>query len=365
MQLTGTNLSTQRNFYSQTGVFGFSLGCTVDNTTGLYHFGVSGAQGALDFTLQSGKMSYQNQFIHTYRANEKFLVRADFTSGHANVIRDGSPLIYGEPKNTGEFSTFYFNRENQGMGAIFDLEISGISFPQISVTNQGYLFSSGQNAVTGWFINQSLYPIRIFDNQNQASNLYSYGKVVGVISGSNSGMFAYSGSLTTFDLTQPILTTFNTNFGDTSVLFSIIDVRSLALAIQITGPTDFSFNNTGILNRTLTYTNYSGGFASNNYNTNLTFALNYVSGSGNFSGYSKTFTGSWDLLTGVDASSLYSAKLPGQYNTTSISGSGSFAPNSFMVFQVTHNILDANQDSSQLLISGQYVINPINQTLVN
>lgn len=368
MIFTGNQLAVHREFYTQTGAFGFGLGCNVDNTTGVYRFGVSGAQGALEFRLQSGRMYYRDQFIHAYESNTSFLLEAQFTSGQANVVKDGAPLIYGDPKATGQFNTFYFTRENAGMAATFDLNISGSNIPTYTITPNGYLTATGQSSVTGYFVNTSAYPIRVFDSQMQASQNYQFGKLVGTISGGATGTFAFTGDWATFDTSDPILTTFNENFGDTTILFNILNVASYNRFVQFTGPTDFSFNSSGVLNRTLSYLNYSGGFAGATFPANLTFSLAYVSGSGAFidptgAPYTKTFTGSWDFLTGVNGTSLIS--LNNGASSTMMSGSGAFAANSQMVFQVTHNIIDANQDSALLIISGAEVLNPLVQVLTN
>lgn len=368
MIFTGSALTVKRSIYAQTGTFGFGLTCAVDNTTGLYRFGMTGAQGALEFRLQSGRMYYGSTFIHSYRSNEAFQLEAQFTSGHVNVIKDGAALEYGDRKITGAFDAFYFTRENVGMGADFDLTTSGAAIPTYTITSNGYITNTGQAAVTGYYVNTSTFPIRIFDSSIQASQNYSFGKLAATIPGGGTGTFAYTGDWTTFDTSDPILTTFNANYGDTSVLFSIINIASYNRFVQLTGPTDFSFNTTGVLNRNLTYLNFSGGFAGATYPTILTFSLQYVSGSGAFvnatgAPYVKTFTGSWSFFTGLDSSSL--VQLPEINSQSMISGSGSFAPNSQMTFQVTHNIIDTNQDSARLIISGAEVLNPISVILIN
>ncbi len=282
MIFTGSNLTIKRNFYSQTGNIGLDMNCSVDNTTGTYHFGLSGVQGKQDFVLQSGKLYQGSTLLHTYQSNVSFNLAIQCSSGTTNVIKDGSVLSFGAPKSTGLFDYFYFIRENAGMGATFDLLVSGDDAPIYTIQSQGYLLYSGQNAVTGQFSNRSNYPIRIFDSSMLATQNYSFGKSVSTINGFNSGIFAYSGDYSVIDISNPILTTFNTNFGDIQQLFYITDARTLNKFIYFTGPTDFTFNATGIINRTLSYLNYSGGFAGANYPTYLTFELSYISGSGFF-----------------------------------------------------------------------------------
>lgn len=282
MQFTGSELTLKRNFYTQTGNYGFVMAATVDNTTGAYHFGLSGAQGMLDFRLESGRMHWGNQFIQSYRSYEQFIVEGQFSSGAVNVTDNNSPLLYGAAKATGNFDYFYFTRASTDMGATFSVEVSGNNSPIYSITQQGYLFSSGQNAVTGWFANQGAFPIRVFDQTTQASANYDVGELAGNIATGGSGAFAYTGDYSVLNFSQPLLNTFATNFGDITALFSIIDARSFSSFVQLTAPTDFTFNTNNVLNRNVSYLNFSGGVVSNNFNTNLMFLLGYVSGSGNF-----------------------------------------------------------------------------------
>lgn len=306
MQFTGTDLTLKRTFYTQSGVYGFAANITVDNTTGLYRFGLTGAGQVLEFTLNSGRLSYGSQFIHTYRSYQAFAIEAQFTSGAANIIKDGVPLAYGLPKTTGNYHTFYFTRANAGMSAAFDVEISGNSTPSFTVSQQGYLLTSGQGGVTGYFVNQSAFPLRVFDSSIQATQNYQFGKLAALIGAPGTGTFAYSGDFDALDLSQPILTTFNTSYQDSTVLFNIVDARTMSKFIYLTGPTDFSFNTAGILNREVTYLNYSGGFVTDAFNSALTFELRYLSGSGYFPGpespYEVNVFGNFiesGLLTGI------------------------------------------------------------------
>lgn len=282
MLFTGSQLTLKRNFYTQTGNYGFVMDATVDNTSGVYHFGLSGAAGVLDFRLESGHMYWGNQFVHTYRSHEQFTIEAQFTSGTANVLKDNHPLVYGASKATGYFDYFYFTRADTNMGGEFEVQVSGNNAPVYSIIQQGYLASTGQNAVTGWFLNQGTFPIKIFDDTIQATANYSFGKLVNNVGAAGSGAFAYTGDYSTIDFSQPILTTFATNFGNAAVLFSIIDTRSFDYFVQLTAPTDFSFNASNVLNRDVSYLNFSGGVVSDGFNANLFFSLSYVSGSGSF-----------------------------------------------------------------------------------
>ncbi len=354
MIFTGSQLTLKRSIYTQTGDYAFSMDATVDNTSGTYHFGLSGTAGTLDFKLESGYVYWGGQRVHSYRSFEPFTVEAQFTSGHANVIKNGEALVYGEPKPTGYFNTFYFTRADANMGAAFEVQVSGNNPPIYSITQQGYLTSTGQNAVTGWFLNQGGFPIRVFDTNIQASANYTLGKLVGSVGAASSGAFAYTGDYNTIDFSHPILTSFATDFGNASVLFSIIDVRTLNRFVQLTAPTDFTFAASpvasGVLNRDISWLNFSGGVVVGNYPTSLSLQFAYQTGY-------ETFTGAWDVFTGGSPTSLVRLNA----STGLFSGSGNFPANSFINFQVLYSGISGNQ--ARLVISGNEIINPVNQTI--
>lgn len=347
MQFTGNSLSLTRNLYTQTGSCGFNMTCSVDNTTGQYSFGFSGSAGAIAFQLQSGWLSYQGTKLHSYRSNEPFVIEVQTSPSKLNLIKDNSALLYECARPTGYIDHFYFNRENATIGGEFDLSVSGNGIPTYTIQNVGYLVASGQAAVTGWFFNQSAFPVRVFDSTIQATQNYSFGKLVGNVA--QSGQFTYSGDFSSLDLTQPILTTFNTNYGDESVLFYIVDTRTLNRFVQLTAPTDFSFNATGILSREMNWLNYSGGFVTTSFGTDLTLQLGYIGGN-------DIFTGAWMFETG-----LYpTEQVRTSFDTGLYSGNVSLPPNSSMFFTV---YASGTAQTARLLISGADTINPINQSL--
>ncbi len=283
MQFTGQELTKKRNFYTQTGNFGFGLTCAVDNVTGRYNFGFSGQQYNFEFVLQSGKIFKDGLFVHDYQSFRQFTLEGQVSSGKYNVKKNDIPMVYGQNKATGNFDYFYFNRENASLGATFDVYVTGDNLPQYHITDKGYLISSGQSGVTGYFLNQSQFLINVFDSSAAGLQGLSFLKLKTGISGFLSGKFTYSGDYSEFDFSQPILTTFNTNFNDTDILFYITDLRSYDRFVLLDDINDFSFNASYILNRNLSYTNYSGGFVTDGFNTNLLFEITSVSGSGSFS----------------------------------------------------------------------------------
>lgn len=351
MIFSGSQLTAKRSFYTQTGNYGFAMHATVDNTTGIYHFGLSGAGApVIDFRLESGHLYWGNTFIHAYTPYQQFRIECQFTSGAANIIKDGTPLVYGAPKPTGSYNYFYFTRQTAAMGGTFDLEVSGNNAPVYTVSQSGYLLSTGQNAVTGFFTNLGDYPINVFDSAIQSSAIYSFGKLAATVGARGSGVFAYTGDYSSIDFSQPILTTFNTNFGDITAQFGIIDVTSLDHFIQLTGPTNFGFNGLNVLNQNTSWLNYSGGVVVNSYPTPLTFRLTYGAGT-------ESFTGAWNVLTGGSPTSLVALSS----TTGAYIGSGVFPANNFLNLQVMYSGLSGA--SAQLLISGAGIINPVSQTL--
>lgn len=350
MQFTGSELVLRRNFFTQTGNYGFAMTATVGTTTGIYRFGLSGEQGALDFRLESGRIYYRDNYVHHYRSFEPFTIEAQFSSGAANVSKNNSPLVYGMPKATGTVDYFYFSRASTDMDAEFSVEVSGNNTPSYSITPQGYLLSTGQGAVTGWFTNSSQYPIRVFSSAIQASAIYDFGPLVDNIAPGASGVFVYTGDYTSIDFSQPIITTFSTNFGNIATLFSIIDAATLNRFVQLTSPTDFTFNGSNVLNRDIAWLNFSGGVVVGAFDTSLSVYLRYGTGY-------ETFTGAWNVYTGASASNM--ARLSA--STGLFSGSGNFSPNSYINLNVLYSGVSGNQ--AQLIISGNEVTNPISQTL--
>lgn len=363
MQFTGTSLILKRSIYPQTGNYSIEMSCTVDNTSGIYNFGLSGNGRQIDFVMKSGKIYFDEKVLHSYVSNQEFLISADFSNNTTNVRKNQIPLLYGYPKQTGNFDTFYFKRENINLGATFNLFMSGDNIPNYSISNNGFLVYSGQSAVTGYFINNSSFPIRIFNSSIQSSQPYSFGKIIGYTNGQSTGLFSYSGNFDSIDFSQPIFTTFNTSFGNTDILFKITDLRAMNGFILLQDIANFDFDSGTNLNRDISYTNYSGGFATNSFNTSLTFILDYVSGSGNFIDYQKTFTGTWSMQTGVDSTSLFQMPIIINQNKTRISGGGIFEPNSLVNFQLNHIVSGINTDVATLTISGELVYNPITATI--
>jgi hypothetical protein len=137
-------------------------------------------------------------------------------------------------------------------------------------------------------------------------------------------------------------------------LFNIIDARSLSKFVYLTAPTSFSFNTTGILNSNVIYANYSGGLVTSAYQTSLVFQLKYRTGY-------EIFTGVWNIFTGITSTNLVSFLSAGTYSTGLMSGSGQFAPNSQVAFQIIYSGLSGN--AASLIISGNDILDPINQLI--
>lgn len=281
MQFTGTLLNLLRNFYTQTGNFGFALSCTVDNTTGNYSFGVSGAQYNLGFAMNSGQIYYGNNLIHSYQANNLFTLEMQINSGNLNVIKDGIPVIYGMSKPTGNFNYFYFQRSGGSLNATFDLFVSGDNVPNYTIQTAGFLLNTGQTSVTGFLVNNSSFPINVFSSAAQNAQNLTFAPLTGNVTGLGQGAFSYNGNYNNFNFNYPILTIFNTNYNNQNINFTIYNVSSQQLAVLFQNISNYTIS-ANQLTRTLNYNNYSGGAQTNNFPANLYFQLTYLTGSGAF-----------------------------------------------------------------------------------
>ena len=323
MQFTGTLQNLLRNFYTQTGNFGFALTCEVDNTTGNYSFGVSGSQYNFGFSMNSGQIYYGNTLLHSYTANKQFTFEAQINTGNFNIIKDGTPLMYGIAKNTGLFNYFYFQRSGGSLNATFDLYVSGDNIPNYNLQNAGFLLSTGQTSVTGLLINYGQFPINVFQSAAQNPQNLTFVPLTGNVAGTGVGAFVFNGNYANFNFNYPILTTFNTNYGNSNVNFTIYNISSQQLVVLFQNISNYTiFNNQ--LTRTLNYNNYSGGSQTNNFSSNLYFQLTYITGSGSFAqnGFAATasytgqsfgyITGS-GLLTGSVSIPTGNATLTGNY----------------------------------------------------
>lgn len=87
----------------------------------------------------------------------------------------------------------------------------------------------------------------------------------------------------------------------------------------------------------------------------------YVSGNepGNFI-FTRTFTGSWEILTGIEQDSLI--KVP-YLNEENYSGFAILPPNQSIIFQINHSDSEFNEESANLIITGNLVLNSINQII--
>lgn len=281
MEFTGQELIKKRNFYTQNGNFGVVVDFSVGDPSGRYEFGLSGSN-LLSIILESGQIKYNDLFIQSYLPSNNYSVVIELTDSSINYTQNDTEIFYGLTKQTGNYDYFYFKRDNTGMAAEFDFYLSGKNLPNYSIDKVGYWLNTGQREVTGNFINQSGYEIGVFNSVSQGLQNLSYSFSSGGFSSGQANSFKYSGELSNFDFTQPITTIFNTNFGTLNINFQIIDTTTLSKFILLDEITDYSFNTGNQINRELFYTNYSGGVATDAFNTELIFKLEYVDGSGTF-----------------------------------------------------------------------------------
>lgn len=308
MQFTGTELTRSRSIYTQNLNFGWSIDCVVDNTTGRYDFGVSGSAGTLAFTLQSGRILAGNTFLHSYAANEPFSMECQITPTTYNLLKEDSPLVMGVGKTSGDFSTLFFTRAESTLFADFSFFASGQNLPNVTVDTVGYLLTTGQNAVTGQYRNLGSYPVRVFNSDALYTQGLSFGQLADTIPALGNGQFAFSGDFSSFNFANPVLVGFETNFEGADIAFTIVDARSQTSYVYLSTISTFNFES-GVLNRTFFYNNYSGGFQVDSFPATISFQLMLVSGTGAFAsagggGYTTTGYGNFiqsGLLTGIAA----------------------------------------------------------------
>lgn len=321
MQFTGSQLTAKRSIYTQNANFGFAVDCLVDNTTGRYDFGVSGDNGVIAITLQSGRMMLGNVFLHNYTPYERFYVECQITTDTYNVLKNDTPMVYGVGKVSGNYDTLFFSRNAPTLFADFNVNVSGQNVPNVTIQNQGYLLTSTQSAVTGFYSNNGSYPVRVFDSTVQSAQDLDFSALAGNVAVGTSSGFAFSGDFDAFDFTQPILVDFSTNYGNADILFTIVDARSFNRFVILQNIPTFTFNAANQLNRNLSYSNYSGGFITDSFPAGLSFSLQYVSGSGTFS--TPDFIDGARYSTMVYGSFLQSGVLTGQ--TSFVTGNGTLS----------------------------------------
>ena len=276
MNFTGSLNNLFRNFYTQTGNFGFLVSCTADNTTGNYNFGVTGNNN-INFAMNSGFLYYNNLLLHSYLPNQNFVTEVQVNTGKLNVIKDGVPLIYGMTIPTGNYNYFYFNRSNASLGATFDLFVSGDNKANYSIQNVGYIFNTGQTSVSGLVTNNAPYPVNIFQSTAYNPQNLVFVPITGNV---GTGAFYFSGNYANLSSTNPVSMAFNTNYDDPFFTFTIVDLTTQQLVV-VFQPISNYIMSANQLTRTLYYNNYSGG-AQSNFPTNLYFQLTYLTGSGSF-----------------------------------------------------------------------------------
>jgi hypothetical protein len=154
--------------------------------------------------------------------------------------------------------------------------------------------------------------------------------LTGIINGSGTGAFSFGSDFSSFDFTQPILTTFNTNFSNIMVQFSITDMRAANAFVLLDTISDFSFNSSNLINRNLSYTNFSGGYQAN-FNTNLSFSLSLVNGQSGTAGWTGNaiITGAYSCFgsgtsTGMGFTGVTSGTMTGLMTGFDYAGSGVF-----------------------------------------
>ena len=326
MNFTGQELIHTRNFYTQNDNFDVLVNCQVNNTTGIYSFGVTG-NSSFQIDLISGKIYKDNLFIHSYVPYEQFSIRMQLTSGNYNIYKNENPLVLGQTKVSDNYDSFFFNRQYNTDSANFDVFISGSNKPNIFIQQIGYIFSTGQVAVTGEIINYGPFDYRVFDSNASLLQNLTFDKITGNIQSGQTGYFTFNGDLNNFDTTQFILVNTYSNYNYNTFNFYILDISSFGKTIVFKSMPPLAFNSLNQINSPLQYNNYSGGFYTNDFNAEFSFILNYVSGSGLFKEDNIILSGFYNVigygnfiesgnLTGLSIVVTGTSQLSGQYVIT-------------------------------------------------
>lgn len=281
MIFTGLDLIKKRNFYTQSKNFGVIVNFSLDNASEKYEFGITGTNN-ISFICESGRITWNNLFIDSYLPYYNYSAFIDITESNINYSNNENNIFYGLEKETGAFEYFYFKRNKTEINADFDFYLSGDNKPNYEITNYGLLLNTKQNVITGKFFNYGDGKIRIFDSNSQGLQNLNYIFNKDEFQNGQYLDFFYSGNISNFNFNEPIITTFYTNYGQTQINFKIINATSLEKSILLNQNSALRFNQNNVINRELSWINYSGDISTNNFNTELYFELSYVDGSGEF-----------------------------------------------------------------------------------
>ena len=281
MIFSGNELIKKRRFYSQSNNFGLVVNLSLDDPTGRYEMGISG-DGVIKLVFESGKIMWNDLFVQTYQPLKNYLISFEITNSGINYKQNDSSVFYGLEKETGKYDYFFFSRENASMPASFDFSISGYSLPDYNIQDLGILFNSGQKEVTGLFSNIKGEDIKIFSSFAQGTQNLNYLFSDDLFSSGQNSTFKYSGNFSEFDFSQPITTSFYTNFGNKQVDFKIVNATDLDRLVLLNDVSNYEFNSENKILKTISWNNYSGGVVTNNFNTEILLSLEYVDGSGLF-----------------------------------------------------------------------------------
>ena len=323
MEFTGQELSHTRSFFTQNDNFDVSVNCQVNNTTGMYSFGITGTS-SFKINLISGKIYKDDIFVHSYVPYEQFSIRMQLTSGNYNIYKNENPLILGQLKSQNDYNSFFFNRQYNMDDATFDVYISGSNTPNVFIQQTAYIFSTGQTSITGEIINYGPYDYKVFTSEAASLQNLTFNNITGNITSGQTGYFIFNGGLNNFDTTQPIILNIYTNYNYNYLNFYILNISSLDKTIIFKPMPPLVFNNLNQINSPLQYNNYSGGLATNSFNAEFSFMLDYVSGSGLFKGNNIILSGFYNIigygniinygyLTGLSTVMTGTSQLSGEY----------------------------------------------------
>lgn len=302
---------TKRSISDQTGVFGYNINVTLDNTSGYCQIGFSGTQNVA-FTFQNGRIyGPQNLFVGAYQANVPIAIQGQVGPTSYDYSIDGAPIALGNPIQSGTYSWIFINPS--GTTPSFDVSVQG-QIPAYSIPSSGTYQGIG-TIITGMIVN--LNPevkFRIFNAALTAISPYSLtGFTTGDITGT--GYFYLTSNYTTTS-TVSIPISFYTNFGEVDISYQISGYTPIYPNVYLTlSPLLTGSNVIPIPNG---YNQAFTAYLSNYPNSaQISVSLNYISGvTGNIYQYVSIS----NPVTGEVSGYVYGAQTITNYYQSTVTG---------------------------------------------
>lgn len=304
----------KQSISDQTRNFGFQFNTSIDDLTKKVNVGFSGTD-IVNWMFYQGRIyDNQNRFCGSYLRNQQTSISGTIGAFSYDYYINGTPIALGSFKSSGTINYLYANSES-GNSVKINSNVVAESIPSFSLSK----FINAFQGFTGVgnFTNNSNVNFRIFSGVNDNSSIIWGGNSTGDIAPGNSGLFYLYVSGAKGGINYSGNFTFYTNFG---LITSPIVINSLSTGLQVTkfsySPNNFKNfigapnilqSDAGSINiLTISGTNYISP-------PNFNVSLSYSSG---VTGIGQTFTGTWNLSTGLSLSTLTDFKQNSWYDYT-------------------------------------------------